>query len=263
MENERKVNDMFQLFFHVNLNRFNILSKIKKTLLLLIKIMVNHSIILEIACFSVESIQIALRSEADRIEFCKDYASGGLTPSIDELKIVRNFRSKPVFVMIRPRGGDFNYSDKEFEQMKKSIVQIKELDFDGVVFGILNEKNEVDFERNRILLELAKPMSVTFHRAFDKIENQFNALDILIEIDFDRVLTSGKGKTAVEGLEQLAKLNEFALGKIKILAGGGIRSGNVNEFLNSGMEEIHSAAIISGKICDENQINLMKNKLRI
>lgn len=214
--------------------------------------------ILEIACFSYESTQKAAAAGAGRIEFCRDYKAGGLTPSLEDLKKIKSSAGQPVFVMIRPRGGNFVYSGDEFEQMEKEIVQVKELGFEGVVFGLLNEKNEIDVERTKILVELSRPLQVTFHRAFDKINDQQKGLEQLIELGIERVLTSGKEKTAVEGKKQLKKLNEQSKGRIIILAGGGVRSENVGELLECGMSEVHSSGVIAGEICDENEIRKLK-----
>lgn len=223
----------------------------------------DNRVILEIACFTYGSACIAAKSEADRIEFCSGYASGGLTPSLEELIKIKKSVRQPVFVMIRPREGNFVYSDAEFEQMKKEIVQVKELGFEGVVFGILNEKNEIDIEKNKLLVELSKPMEVTFHRAFDLLNDQFRGLDELISIGVKRVLTSGNKKTAVEGKERIKELVNYAKEKITIIAGGGIRSENVYELLECGIREVHSSGILSGEVCDGEEINLMKNKIII
>jgi len=224
--------------------------------------MADNGPLLEIACFSYESACIAAMAGADRIEFCADYKGGGLTPSLEDLlKIKKNVR-QPVFVMIRPRGGSFTYNEAEFEQMKKEIVQIKELGFEGVVFGILNEKNEIDIEKNKLLVELANPMEVTFHRAFDLLNDQFRGLDELISIGVKRVLTSGNKKTAVEGKDQLKKLVEYSKGRITIIAGGGVRSGNVNELLECGVREVHSSGILEGEIGDANEIKNLRNQLK-
>ncbi|MEI8137640.1 MAG: copper homeostasis protein CutC, partial [Bacteroidota bacterium] len=159
---------------------------------------------------------------------------------------VRKKISIDLFVMIRPRGGNFNYSENEFLQMQETILFCKEQNFDGVVFGILNKNNEVDIERCTKLVSLAKPMKCTFHRAFDECSEPEKSLNIISECGFSRILSSGGKGNAIENLSQLKHLISLAENKITIIAGGGIRSENSLEIIKqTGAKEIHSAAIIN------------------
>ncbi|WP_417430829.1 copper homeostasis protein CutC [Halpernia sp.] len=201
---------------------------------------------LEIACFEITSAEIALQSSADRIEFCDEITLGGITPEIEEFKYLKEKFLKPIYVMIRPKGGGFFYDSAEFSAMIKSIELFKSWNADGFVFGILDENNEVDVERNTFLVELAKPVPCTFHRAFDRTKNLEKSCEKLIKIGFENVLTSGGEKTAKEGVENLKKLIEKYSDKINILIGGNVRSENI-EFLkeNTKGNFFHSSAIPS------------------
>lgn len=185
--------------------------------------------ILEIACFEITSALIALQSLADRIEFCSERNEGGLTPNIEEFRYLRSLHKKPIFIMIRPKSGSFLYSDEEFEQMKKELLQFKAAGADGFVFGVLEEGNRIDKERNKSLLELASPLPCTFHRAYDRTPDLKESIEQLIELGFTAVLTSGGASTAMEGKEVLKELQELYGSKIDILVGGGVRSSNISE----------------------------------
>lgn len=197
---------------------------------------------LEIACFNEASAMIAAQENVDRIELCDDYSLGGITPHINTLQKLKSQFSVPIFVMIRPRGGDFNYNVKEFERMKSDLLMLKEAGADGFVFGILNYDHTLDYKRNLDLIKLAGAVPCTFHRAFDRIESQAKALDQLIDCGFKAVLTSGGQSTAMEGLATLKKLQEKAAGRITILVGGGVRSSNASE-LKKHFNYLHSACI--------------------
>jgi len=215
---------------------------------------------LEIACFNLESALIASKSNADRIEFCADASSGGITPPLEEIEILRASTEKEIVIMIRPRGGDFYYSDKEFEQMKTEINAIKNLHVDGFVFGILDKNNEIDFNRNQELIELTKPYPCTFHRAFDRTSDALTSLEKVIDLGFKTILTSGLRNNVDEGKYTLKTLVEKATGQITIMPGGGLRSTNINEIDHvTEAEYFHSSAMINSEIADLNEINLLKN----
>ncbi|PIE50444.1 MAG: copper homeostasis protein [Flavobacteriales bacterium] len=200
---------------------------------------------LEIACFEITSAEIALNSCADRIEFCKELELGGTTPDIEEFIYLKEHYQKPIFVMIRPRGGNFFYSDAEFEQMKKDIIVFKNEGADGFVFGILNSQKEIDIERNKQLVELAGNIPCTFHRAFDRTPDIFGSLNTLIKIGFKTVLTSGGEKSALEGAENLHQLIQQSNGEIDILIGGGVRSNNLKNIKEKTKgTSFHSSAIL-------------------
>lgn len=217
---------------------------------------------LEIACFEITSAETALRSVADRIEFCTEQQLGGITPNIDEFRYLKSVYRKPIYVMIRPKGGDFYYSDLEFEVMKKDILEFKKSGADGFVFGILNSGNTIDVERNRALVELAGEIPCTFHRAFDRTPDLDVAIKKLIDIGFKTVLTSGGKASAMEGKETLKNLLEKYGAQIDILIGGGVRSGNISELkkVTSGTH-FHSSAIPSYEVfaCDDEIKKLKKS----
>ena len=201
---------------------------------------------LEIACFEITSAETALRSVADRIEFCAEQQLGGITPNIDEFRYLKSVYRKPIYVMIRPKGGDFYYSDLEFEVMKKDLLQFKKSGADGFVFGILNSGNTIDIHRNKVLVDLAGDIPCTFHRAFDRTPDLDAAIKHLIDIGFKAVLTSGGKSSAMEGKENLRNLIEKYGNQIEILIGGGVRSGNISELKNfTKGTHFHSSAIPS------------------
>lgn len=201
---------------------------------------------LEIACFEITSAEIALQSSADRIEHCREITLGGLTPDVEEFKYLKEKFLKPIYVMVRPKGGGFFYDLAEFNAMIKSIELFKSWGADGFVFGILDENNEIDIERNSFLVELAHPVPCTFHRAFDRTKNLEKSCETLIKMGFENVLTSGGEKTAKEGVENLKNLISRYSDKINILIGGNVRSENI-EYLKeiTGGKHFHSSAIPS------------------
>lgn len=217
---------------------------------------------IEIACFNPESAIIAFENGADRIELCDGLSEGGTTPDFEITKQLREKISIPVFVMIRPRGGDFTYSNEEFEQMKSDLIQLKSLNVDGFVFGILDDNDEIDIERNKILIDLAKPYPCTFHRAFDRAKDLENSLEKVIDCGFKTILTSGQKPNVAEGKENLKKLVELSGGRIEILVGGGLRSANIEEireFTKAGY--FHSSAITDGgEFANAAEIIVLKNK---
>lgn len=182
---------------------------------------------------------------ADRVELCAGQPEGGTTPSIGMLEQIREHLRIPAFVMVRERGGDFCYDDFEFAAMRRNVALVAGLGFEGVVFGILDPENRVDFERNRQLIEIAREISpgiaITFHRAFDVSSNPFEDYQRICELGFDRLLTSGQAPTAVEGaglIAELAALN----GPTAIMPGSGVRPGNVEQLLALPISNIHSSA---------------------
>lgn len=204
---------------------------------------------LEIACFEITSAETALASVADRIEFCSEQSQGGLTPNIDEFRYLKSLYQKPIYVMIRPTGGSFLYSETEFQQMKKDIIQFKEAGADGFVFGVLTSGNLVDTARNQELLTLAGDTPCTFHRAIDRTPDLEQSMETLIHLGFKGVLTSGGASTAMEGKAQLKKMVEQYANQIDIIVGGGVRSENITELQQSTNAKIfHSSAIPSYEI---------------
>jgi copper homeostasis protein len=164
---------------------------------------------------------------------------GGTSPSAGLIKLARQNLSIKLYVMIRPRGGDFCYSETEFEVMKADIQTAKESGADGVVFGLLNPDGSVDVLRTKELVDLAHPMKVTFHRAFDVCAEPFAALETIIELGCERILTSGQKNTAVEGIDLLKTLAERAGNRIEIMAGAGVSVQNAAQLLEAGVHALH------------------------
>jgi len=201
-------------------------------------------IIYEVVTDSVAGVLSAEAGGAHRIEFCSALEVGGLTPSIGMLQEALQQREHiPLMAMIRPRGGDFNYNDSEFATMLADLDAIKATGVEGVVFGILNPDGTVDAERTHQLVLRARPMLVTFHRAFDMTVDPYDALETLIDVGIDRVLTSGQEATALKGMACIQKLVKQADGRISILAGSGIRPANVQKLVvQTGVQEVHGSA---------------------
>lgn len=201
--------------------------------------------VLEICVDSVESAVAAEAGGADRAELCHSLIEGGTTPSAGAIALARENLTIKLHVIIRPRGGDFCYSDIEFEVMLRDVETAKDLGADGVVIGILLADGTVDSKRTRALIETARPMSVTFHRAFDMTRDAFEALETLIELGVDRILTSGQEPSAIEGLEMISQLVERAGKRITIMACGGLRTSNVGRFVaESNVTEIHATGFV-------------------
>ena len=219
---------------------------------------------IEIACFNLESALIAQKAGVDRVELCADMSVGGTTPTIEMIKQARENLTIDLYVMIRPRGGNFVYSEAELEQMKLEIETIKKLGVNGFVFGILNEDKTIHIEQNIALVELAKPLPCTFHRAFDAVLDYEKALEDVISCGFSNILTSGTFPNVMEGKEVLQQLVIQANNRIKIMPGGGLRSTNIselNEIVNANW--YHSSAITDGsEIANPEEIIQLKKKLQ-
>lgn len=182
---------------------------------------------------------------ADRIELCDNLGEGGTTPSYGTIYLATQNINIPIAVIIRPRGGDFVYSNDEFEIMKKDIVICKELGVETVVFGILNKENKIDIERTKELIDLASGLKVTFHMAFDEIDDKFEALNQLISMNVDRILTKGCKTCALDGKNTLKNLVEKSDNRITILVGGGVTYKNYKELSNYiGCNEMHGSKIV-------------------
>lgn len=198
---------------------------------------------IEVVVYNIESALRAQEGGADRIELCDNPGEGGTTPSFGLIEAARQNVSMDVYVMIRPRGGDFLYSNYEFHSMKRDISQCQKLSVDGIVFGILNPDGTIDKKRSKELIDKARPLKVTCHRAFDMTRNPFEALEDCIEVGFDRILTSGQQAHAVNGAELIGQLIEKAKGRIAIMPGSGVNEETVEEIIKkSGAKEIHFSA---------------------
>lgn len=196
--------------------------------------------IVEVCANSYQSALNAQKAGAHRIELCAELALGGLTPSYGLLKKVMSVMHIPVHVLIRPRSGDFTYSDTEFDIMKENIRLGKSLGCAGIVSGILYNDHTVDLKRTKELVELSKPLLFTFHKAFDWVKNPIDAIVALEKIGVQRVLTSGQENTAEKGLILLNTLKQRT--GMTILPGGGINAENIHRFIASGFTEVHLSA---------------------
>ena len=197
--------------------------------------------LLEICCYSTECAVIAQQNGADRIEPCAAPLEGGLTPSYGVLKATRHRVTIPVHPIIRPRGGDFCYTDGEFATMLEDVRQIRSLGYPGFVIGVLNPEGQVDIPRMRQIMVAAGPLAVTFHRAFDMCANPQQAIEQLAELGIARVLTSGQQSSAEKGILLIREL----IGRSDtptIMAGAGVRASNLSLFLEAGVKEVHSSA---------------------
>lgn len=200
-------------------------------------------ILLEACVDSVESAVSAQEGGAGRVELCSALSEGGITPSYGLIKRALEILNIPVNVLIRPRGGDFLYSADEFDVMKKDVQVCKSLGVSGVVFGILKPDGTVDSERSKELLNISRPMSVTFHRAFDMTREPFEAMEAIIKLGADRILTSGCASTAIDGIDIIRQLVIRANDKTIILPGGGVNENNILKIVSeSGVSEIHASA---------------------
>lgn len=219
---------------------------------------------IEIACFNLDSVLIAEKSGADRIELCADIALGGTTPSTHSVQQARKHVTLPLYVMIRPRGGNFSYSNLEFEQMKSDLCALKKHGVDGFVFGILNEDQTIQMEQNRELVALASPLPCSFHRAFDAVIHYEKALEDVISCGFTTLLTSGTFSNVMEGKDVLKQLVVQAQNRIQIMPGGGLRSTNIsalNQIVNASW--YHSSAITDGtETASPEEISQLKKKLQ-
>jgi len=197
--------------------------------------------IIEVCANSYESAINAEVGGANRIELCKDLHLDGITPDDEVVIKTLNKLKIPVFILIRPRSGDFIYNDEEFKLMKSDIIKFKKLGCNGIVSGVLKKDNTIDLERTKELIELSRPLEFTFHRAFDKIIDPIKGLEELIEIGADRILTSGQEDSAIKGIKLIEKIIEIATDRIAIMPGSGVKSDNIKEFIAIGANEIHGS----------------------
>jgi len=214
---------------------------------------------IEVCAFSIESCLNAQKSGAHRVELCGGLYEGGTTPSYGLIERARAVLSIELYVMIRPRGGDFCYDEEEFEVMKRDIEATKKLGADGVVFGILQPDGQVDVKRTAELVSLAKPMDVTFHRAFDMTADAFDALEAIIRTGAVRILTSGQQNTAVGGYDLIKKLVRKAVGRVDIMAGSGVNANNALLLVETGVNALH----LTGKATKNGAMNYQKKELNM
>jgi copper homeostasis protein len=214
--------------------------------------------VVEVCATNFQSALNAQDAGADRIELCSELAVGGITPNYGILKKVTSDLNIPVHVLIRPRSGDFTYGDSDFEVMKQNIALCKRLKCSGIVSGVLHKDMKVDMARTKELIDLASPLTFTFHRAFDWTPDPIATAKKLAEIGVARILTSGQAISAIEGLPMLTKLKETFTGTI--LAAGGINPENAAQFKAQAFEEIHLSATAQEKTIDTPKISLNSTK---
>lgn len=218
---------------------------------------------LEIACFNLDSVEIAQANGVNRIELCVNMKEGGTTPGLSLVQAARKKAIIDMNVIIRPRGGNFVYSDAEFQEMKESIIEYKNCKVDGFVFGNLNADGSVNMEQNRELIDLASPLPCTFHRAFDVVVDVSKSLEDVINCGFKTILTSGQGKNVEEGIVVLIDVVKKANNRIVIMPGGGLRSTNIGLLKEKlGNTFFHSSAITdSSETASAIEIIALKAKL--
>ena len=195
--------------------------------------------IIEVCAESYEHAVKAEKAGADRVELCKDLYLDGLTPDFETAKRTIDSLNIPVFILIRPKVGDFTYSNEEFELMKSDIVKFKEMGCKGIVSGVLNEDNSIDIKRTKELVKLSRPLDFTFHRAFDVVSDPLKEIENLIRLGVDRILTSGQKDKAIEGLDLLLELKRISNNEILIMPGSGISNTNFMKF--NSFNEIHGS----------------------
>jgi copper homeostasis protein len=200
-------------------------------------------ILLEIAAFSIEAAINALNAGADRIEFCENPMEGGTTPSYGSLLLLSKMTKQPVFPIIRPRGGDFLYTDREFQVMQNDLMACQQLGFKGAVIGLLNADGNIDTKRTSALIQAAGNMEISFHRAFDRCKDPFLALEQLIDMGCKRILTSGQVPNVNNAIPMIQQLIEKAKDRMIILPGSGVRADNIATIVKAtGAKEMHSSA---------------------
>jgi copper homeostasis protein len=224
----------------------------------------ENGILFEICVDSVDAALAAQEGGGDRVELCADLLEGGTTPSAGTVQLTLARLRIPTNVIIRPRGGDFCYSDAEFEVMRRDIELVRSWGASGVVIGILHPDGTVDGERTRALVETARPLSVTFHRAFDVTRDPYEALETLIGLGVDRILTTGQEGTALEGLEVIADLVRRAGDRVIVMPGGINQRTAARIVAGSGAREFHFAALspVSGRMAYRNPRVFMGGELR-
>ena len=205
---------------------------------------VNNSKLLktELCAYSVEACRVAARLGVNRVELCASPAEGGVTPSLATIEQVAAIEGLDLSVMIRPRGGDFLYSDEEFSTMLRDIEHARTAGATGVVFGILTADGKVDVERTRQLVEASKGMETTFHRAVDMTEDYEAAVEAVIEAGCDRILTSGGYDKAIDGIDNVRRAVEISRGRSEIMAGSGVVAANAEALKNVGVDALHFSA---------------------
>jgi copper homeostasis protein len=208
---------------------------------------ISDKYILEICCYSANDVVTAAEAGANRVELCNGYEVGGTTPSIGNLIMAKSLSTIPIYVMIRPRGGNFVYSSFEKKVMLKDIETAVMNKADGIVFGALKSDGSVDKAFCKEIINLCHKLPTTFHRAIDLCNDTYKAIDLLVNLGVQNILTSGAEIKAEQGMALIKKMNSFAQGKINIMAGSGINAANILLFANIGLTHFHSSASVIKK----------------
>ena len=223
-------------------------------------------LIVECCANSVSSALTAIQAGANRIELCKNLENGGETPDYSDILDLRNLTNIDLHILILPKANNFIYSNKEFKKIIEDIQFCKKNNINGVVIGALNKDLSINMKQTKELVEIARPMRVTFHRAFDTISKLENDLNKIIECGCDYLLTSGQKPNVDDGLDNISKLVKQSSQKIKIIAGGGVNHNNVESLYKIGVREFHLSGTLKNKSkileTDYNLINLLVKKLR-
>jgi len=225
-----------------------------------------QKVIVECCANSVSSALTAIQAGANRIELCKNLENGGQTPDYSDILELRNLTNIDLHILILPKANNFIYSNKEFKKIIEDIQFCKKNNINGVVIGALNKDLSINMKQTKELVEIARPMRVTFHRAFDTISKLENDLNKIIECGCDYLLTSGQKPNVDDGLNNISKLVKKSSKKIKIIAGGGVNHNNVESLYKIGVREFHLSGTLKNKSkileTDYNLINLLVKKLR-
>ena len=217
---------------------------------------------LEICTFNLPDTKVASNHKISRIELCEKKDLGGITPRRELIKESLQLGT-PIHPIIRPRGGDFNYSSRELNIMLDNVSFCRDNRCSGIVFGFLNKKNDVDISLCREIIKVSGNMSLTFHRAFDKTKKPLESLEKIIDLGFDRILTSGQKSDAVSGLSLINTLTERSNGRISIMPGAGVRSSNIDILLkNNKISEFHSSCYINN-LFSVKELNRLIKKLEL
>ena len=225
-----------------------------------------QKVIVECCANSVSSALTAIQAGANRIELCKNLENGGETPDYSDILELRNLTNIDLHILILPKANNFIYSNKDFKKIIEDIQFCKNNKINGVVIGALNKDLSINMKQTKKLVEIARPMRVTFHRAFDVIYELENDLNKIIECGCDYLLTSGQKPNVDDGLNNISKLVKQSSQKIKIIAGGGVNHNNVESLYNIGVREFHLSGTLKNKSkileTDYNLINLIVKKLK-
>ena len=217
---------------------------------------------LEVCTFNLDDLEIAAKNKVSRIELCINKNYGGITPPYNHIIDAISLGVK-IHPIIRPRAGNFIYTDKEINSIINDVRFCRENNCSGVVLGVLDSNNEVDISNCKKIIKESGDMSLTFHRAFDETRNPYESMEKIIDLGFDRILTSGQEEKATDGVSLINKLVKQSKGRISIMPGSGIRASNVDLFLeNNGISEIHSSCYINGSFSEKELVRMINKVLK-